>query len=61
MNTVYFSGKLKKKYNAADVQNTICAFAKEHGFSVQCPDESKTLVDFELTVKVSVFQWKTAN
>ena len=46
MNTVYFSGKLKKKYNAADVQNTICAFAKEHGFSVQCPDESKTLVDF---------------
>lgn len=46
MNTVHFSGKLKKKYNAADVQNTICAFAKEHGFSVQCPDESKTLVDF---------------
>ena len=48
MNTVYFSGKLKKKYNAADVQNTICAFAKERGFSVQCPDETKTFIDFEI-------------
>lgn len=46
MNTVYFSGKLKKKYNAADVQNAICAFAKEHGLAVQCPDETKTFVDF---------------
>lgn len=46
MNTVIFSGKLKKKYRAADVQNEICAFAKEHGIAVECPDETKTLVDF---------------
>ena len=46
MNSVYFSGKLKKKYNAVDVQNAICTFAKEHGIAVQCPDESKTFVDF---------------
>lgn len=31
---------------AAEVQNTIGAFAKEHGIVVQCPDETKTFVDF---------------
>lgn len=46
MNSVFFSGKLKKKYNAVDVQNTICTFAKEHEIAVQCPDETKTFVDF---------------
>lgn len=46
MNSVYFSGKLKKKFNAIDVQNAICTFAKEHGIAIQCPDETKTLVDF---------------
>lgn len=46
MNTVYFSGKLKKKYSAVDVQIAICTFAKEHGIIVQCPDETKTFVDF---------------
>lgn len=46
MDTVYFSGKLKKKYKAADVQDAICTFAKEHGIAVECPDETKTFVDF---------------
>lgn len=46
MNSVYFSGKLKKKYQAVDVQNAICAFSKEHGITVQCPNEAKTFVDF---------------
>lgn len=46
MNSVGFSGKLKKKYNAVDVQNAICTFAKEHGLTVQCPDETKTFIDF---------------
>lgn len=46
MDSVYFTGKLKKKHTAADVQNVICAFAKEHGIAVQCPDETKTFVDF---------------
>lgn len=46
MNTVYFSGKLKKKYKTVDVQNVICTFAKEHGLAVQCPDENKTFVEF---------------
>lgn len=46
MNSVYFSGKLKKKYKAVDVQNAICTFAGEHGLCVECPDESKTFVDF---------------
>lgn len=46
MNTVYFFGKLKKKYRAVDVQNAIGTFAKEHGITVQCPDETKTFVDF---------------
>lgn len=48
MNSVYFSGKLKKKYQAVDVQNAICAFSKEHGITVQCPNEAKTFVDFEI-------------
>ncbi|MDE7284488.1 MAG: hypothetical protein K2N85_13045 [Lachnospiraceae bacterium] len=46
MNSVGFSGKLKKKYNAIDVQNAICTYVKEHGITVQCPDETKTFVDF---------------
>ncbi len=46
MNTVYFSGKLKKKYKAIDVQNLICTFAKERDIAVQCLDESQTFVDF---------------
>lgn len=46
MNTVYFSGKLKKKYGAVDIQNTICAFAKEREIVTQCIDETKTVVDF---------------
>ena len=46
MNTVYFSGKLKKKYGAIDIQNTICAFAKECEIATQCIDETKTVVDF---------------
>lgn len=46
MNSVYFSGKLKKKYNAADVQKAVCKFAEEHGLAVQCPDENKTFLDF---------------
>lgn len=46
MDTVYFSGKLKKKYNGVDVQNAICAYAKEHGIVAQCPDMVRTFVDF---------------
>ena len=46
MNTVYFSGKLKKKHSAADVQKTICEFAEEHDIAAQCHDETKTAVDF---------------
>lgn len=46
MNTVYFSGKLKKKYQAVDVQNEVCTFAKEHGIAVRCSGETKTVVDF---------------
>lgn len=46
MDSVCFSGKLKKKYQAASVQDAICAFAKKHGLDVQCPDESRTIVDF---------------
>lgn len=46
MNSVYFSGKLKKKYQAVDVQNAICAFSKERGITVQCPNAAKTFVDF---------------
>ena len=46
MNTVYFSGKLKKKYSVADVQKAIYTFARSCEIVAQCPDETKTLVDF---------------
>lgn len=55
MNSVYFSGKLKKKFNAIDVQNTICTFTKEHGIAIQCPDEAKTLVDFGIVSECFCF------
>lgn len=61
MNSVYFSGKLKKKFNAIDVQNTICTFAKEHGIAIQCPDETKTLIDFGIVSEGFCFQWKMVN
>lgn len=46
MNTIYFSGDLYKKYQAADVQQAICDYAAEQGLTVTCPEETKTVVDF---------------
>lgn len=48
MDTVYYSGILKKKYSAKDVQQAICEFGREHGLLVQCQEESQTTVDFQI-------------
>lgn len=46
MNTVFYFGKIKKKYSPSDFQNAVKSFADKHGLNVQCPDENTTNVDF---------------